>query len=105
MRATWFRTILPRCSMPVLSVPTRGEGRRSRGGFPRQFSKWGWRSTTHDATNASRQHHGQGARLWSWRVAILPYIVAVDLYKQFKLDEPWDSQQMEADRKMQLSLA
>lgn len=29
--------------------------------------------------------------LLSWRVLILPYIDQVDLYKQFKLDEPWDS--------------
>ena len=27
----------------------------------------------------------------SWRVAILPYIEENQLYKQFKLDEPWDS--------------
>src|SRR5262249_40256468 len=33
----------------------------------------------------------QGNRLLSWRVAILPYIEQVELYKQFKLDEPWDS--------------
>jgi hypothetical protein len=26
----------------------------------------------------------------SWRVAILPYLGQNDLYKQFKLDEPWD---------------
>ena len=29
--------------------------------------------------------------LLSWRVAILPFIEADHLYKQFKLDEPWDS--------------
>jgi hypothetical protein len=29
--------------------------------------------------------------LLSWRVAILPFIEGEDLYKQFKLDEPWDS--------------
>jgi len=29
--------------------------------------------------------------LYSWRVLILPYIEANELYKQFKLDEPWDS--------------
>jgi hypothetical protein len=29
--------------------------------------------------------------LLSWRVAILPYIEQDALYKQFKLDEPWDS--------------
>lgn len=33
-----------------------------------------------------------GKPLLSWRVAILPYIEQNDLYKQFKLDEPWDSE-------------
>ena len=28
----------------------------------------------------------------SWRVAILPFIEQGELYKQFKLDEPWDSE-------------
>lgn len=32
-----------------------------------------------------------GKPLLSWRVAILPYIEQDFLYKQFKLDEPWDS--------------
>jgi hypothetical protein len=27
----------------------------------------------------------------SWRVALLPYVEQLNLYKQFKLDEPWDS--------------
>jgi hypothetical protein len=31
-----------------------------------------------------------GKPLLSWRVAILPYIEQEHLYKQFKLDEPWD---------------
>jgi prepilin-type processing-associated H-X9-DG protein len=30
--------------------------------------------------------------LLSWRVAILPYIEQDALYRQFKLDEPWDSE-------------
>jgi hypothetical protein len=29
--------------------------------------------------------------LLSWRVLILPYIDQLELYKQFKLDQPWDS--------------
>ena len=33
-----------------------------------------------------------GKRLLSWRVAILPYIAQNQLYRQFKLDEPWDSE-------------
>jgi len=30
--------------------------------------------------------------LLSWRVAMLPYIEQTNLYKQFHLDEPWDSE-------------
>jgi len=33
-----------------------------------------------------------GKPLLSWRVAILPYIEQEALYKQFKMDEPWDSE-------------
>ena len=29
--------------------------------------------------------------LLSWRVHLLPYLDELALYKQFKLDEPWDS--------------
>jgi hypothetical protein len=32
-----------------------------------------------------------GKALYSWRVLLLPYIQQENLYKQFKLDEPWDS--------------
>ncbi len=34
----------------------------------------------------------KGKPLLSWRVAILPYIEQDNLYNQFKLDEPWDSE-------------
>jgi hypothetical protein len=30
--------------------------------------------------------------LLSWRVAILPFVDQGELYKKFKLDEPWDSE-------------
>ena len=33
-----------------------------------------------------------GKALLSWRVAILPFIEQNNLYQQFKLDEPWDSE-------------
>ena len=33
-----------------------------------------------------------GTPLLSWRVAILPFIEQDALYKEFKLDEPWDSE-------------
>ncbi len=31
-----------------------------------------------------------GAPLYSWRVAVLPYLGQEDLQRQFHLDEPWD---------------
>jgi hypothetical protein len=34
----------------------------------------------------------EGQPLLSWRVMLLPYIEHEDLYLQFRLDEPWDSQ-------------
>lgn len=33
----------------------------------------------------------EGKPLLSWRVALLPYLEQDALYRQFKLDEPWDS--------------
>lgn len=33
----------------------------------------------------------EGKRLLSWRVLILPFLDQADLYQQFHLDEPWDS--------------
>ena len=36
-------------------------------------------------------YDANGRPLLSWRVAILPYLDENELYKQFHLDEPWDS--------------
>jgi len=33
----------------------------------------------------------EGRPLYSWRVLVLPYLDAQDLYDEFHLDEPWDS--------------
>src|SRR6476646_454448 len=40
-------------------------------------------------TDAIRDKNGKA--LLSWRVALLPFLEEGTLYKQFKLDEPWDS--------------
>jgi hypothetical protein len=37
-------------------------------------------------------HDAQGKPLLSWRVHILPYLGDEKLYKEFHLDEPWDSE-------------
>ncbi len=50
----------------------------------------------HDTMNAFPAHaiYSKDGKtpLLSWRVAILPYIDHSDLYREFKLDEPWDSE-------------
>jgi hypothetical protein len=33
----------------------------------------------------------KGRPLYSWRVTLLPYLEELRVYKEFKLDEPWDS--------------
>jgi hypothetical protein len=40
----------------------------------------------------SNEQDAKGKALLSWRVQILPYIEEDALYKQFKMDEPWDSE-------------
>ena len=49
----------------------------------------------YDCTHGSLPPHAvygkDGTPLLSWRVLILPFIEQNDLYKKFRLDEPWDS--------------
>jgi hypothetical protein len=40
----------------------------------------------------ARGENGRQTGNLSWRVAILPFLEQEELYKQFKLDEPWDSE-------------
>ena len=49
----------------------------------------------HDTTGhfpAQALRSKDGKPLLSWRVQVLPYIEQNELYKQFHLDEPWDSE-------------
>ena len=39
----------------------------------------------------SNTYSADGKGLLSWRVHLLPYLEHDNIYKQFKLDEPWDS--------------
>ncbi len=46
----------------------------------------------HERFPAAAIFSKDGKPLLSWRVALLPYLGHEELYKQFKLDEPWDSE-------------
>jgi hypothetical protein len=48
--------------------------------------------TAADLAKSEGKLKGKTLPLLSWRVAILPFIEEVNLYKEFKLDEPWDSE-------------
>jgi hypothetical protein len=45
----------------------------------------------HDHLPSAAMLNKDGKPLLSWRVAILPYLGHGDLFRQFKLDQPWDS--------------
>ena len=45
----------------------------------------------HKSFPAAATYDAQGRPLLSWRVHLLPYLCLDSLYKQFRLDEPWDS--------------
>lgn len=47
---------------------------------------------THKHFPAQALRSKDGKPLLSWRVQVLPYLEQGDLYKQFHLDEPWDSE-------------
>jgi hypothetical protein len=47
---------------------------------------------THKAFPAVANFDRQGKSLLSWRVHLLPYLGQQALYKEFHLDEPWDSE-------------
>ncbi len=46
---------------------------------------------TYQSFPAAAIYSKDGKPLLSWRVALLPFIEQDNLYKQFNLDEPWDS--------------
>jgi hypothetical protein len=46
----------------------------------------------HGHLPANAIYSKKGEPLLSWRVELLPYLEQEELYKRFKLDEPWDSE-------------
>jgi len=48
-------------------------------------------SVTHGRFPPAVVYGKDGRPLYSWRVKLLPFIEEESLYKEFHLDEPWDS--------------
>ncbi len=49
-------------------------------------------SDAHKKFPAHASYSPDGKPLLSWRVQVLPFLEEQELYQQFKLDEPWDSE-------------
>ncbi len=52
---------------------------------------WNYHDTMNGFPSPDGTTGAKGKPLLSWRVHLLPYVEQGNLYKQFKLDEPWDS--------------
>ena len=74
-----------------LGPPTPEQFRTAENNLKQIALAW---HNSHDTNNhfPCNEVTKDGKDLLSWRVQILPYIEELDLYKQFKLDEPWDSE-------------
>ena len=86
----------PALARPILSALLRPGGASARAQSSNNLKQIGLAMHNyHDTVGilpAAAIVDKKGKPLLSWRVAILPYIEQDNLYKQFKLDEPWDSE-------------
>ncbi|HEX3146959.1 MAG TPA: DUF1559 domain-containing protein [Gemmataceae bacterium] len=97
---------LPKGSKTIL-VPAAFAAGAGVGAYATQWREMAWWKQSNDLKQmilALHNYHdtngkaeaavvdGDGKPLLSWRVHMLPYIEQDNLYKQFKLNEPWDSE-------------
>jgi uncharacterized protein DUF1559 len=81
-------------SFVCLAIPLTAHGASLRGFLQndlRQLAYAIWNYYGVHKTFPSDIVDDHGTRLLSWRVRLLPFVEGDNLYKQFKLDEPWDS--------------
>ena len=82
---------IPATADDKLPEPTRAEHQRSQNNLKQIGLAF---HIHHDSIGnlPNNTYTKDGKALLSWRVLILPYIEQEQLYKQFKLDEAWDSE-------------
>ncbi len=82
---------IPATADDKLPEPTRAEHQRSQNNLKQIGLAFHiYHDSLGNLPNNAYTKDGKG--LLSWRVLILPYIEQEQLYKQFKLDEAWDSE-------------
>ena len=85
-------TILPLLRPAVVAVRQSSERVRSANNLKQIGLALHSYHDVHKTFPAQAIYSKDGKPLLSWRVAILPYIEQDSVYKQFHLDEPWDSE-------------
>jgi hypothetical protein len=99
MRAKWLFPAFPAVfggllvlSAPAADEPTKEQAAASQNNLKQIGIAFHGYGADHKDKWADDITDKDGKILLSWRVALLPYLEGADLYKQFKLDEPWDSE-------------
>src|SRR5262245_53340839 len=72
--------------------PTASQIRTSQNNLKQMALAFHNYAATYNGALPNNVYDQNGKPLLSWRVLILPYIEEEKLYKEFKLDEPWDSE-------------
>jgi hypothetical protein len=80
--------ILACLGLPAEAVGSSALGLLNNNLLQISWSIWSYHETYHSFPDDIRD--GQGKPLLSWRVRLLPFLENDPLYKEFKLDEPWD---------------
>ena len=100
MLTSWLRLVVPAallagmCAVPAGAAddpPTRKELAASQNNLKQIGLAFHYYCSANDDKWADDITDKDGTPILSWRVALLPYIEQEALYKQFKLDETWDS--------------
>ena len=101
MQRILLAVLIAYCALAVVAAPIPKEAEKLLPPTEKQLaasrnnlSMIGIAIHNHNDTNGQTANSivdGDGKALLSWRVQLLPYLEEEALYKQFKLDEPWDS--------------
>jgi hypothetical protein len=76
----------------IMQVQRNAEGTRAMENLKRIALAMHNYAATHKSLPPPASHDKQGKALLSWRVHLLPYLGEENLYREFRLDEPWDSE-------------
>jgi prepilin-type processing-associated H-X9-DG protein len=87
-----FAGVLLSLPAPAADEPTKEELATSQNNLKEIGIAFHGYAAHHDEKWAEDLTDKDGKVLLSWRVSLLPYVEALDLYKRFKLNEPWDSE-------------